>query len=82
MGTYSLRKKNEFKIGCPRKLYFENESISYWERKVWMTLPDEHNNFISTKKFKLKIKNRESKKCSCSLCKMHFISLITLIHAL
>ena len=42
--NFDLRKYRGFKPGNPKSVYYGTETISVFEPKLWITLPDEYKN--------------------------------------
>ena len=69
--NFNLRKNRGFKPGNPKTMYYGTETISVLELKLWIILPDEHDNSTNEKDFKTKIKNWVALNCPCRLCKTY-----------
>ena len=78
--AYNFRNAETLNRSNVSSVKYGTETITSLGAKIWKILPNDYKELTSLSTFKLKIKNWETDKCPCRLCKTYiqrvgFISL-------
>ena len=66
--NYNLRTCNVFKSSNINTVYNGKETLSFRGPKTWSIVPEEIQNSLSLKNFKVKIKKWKPVGCTCRIC--------------
>ena len=69
--AYNFRNEETLNRSNVNSVKYGTETITSLSPKIWMILPNDHKNLTSLSTFKAKIKNWETDKFSCRLCKTY-----------
>ena len=72
---YDLRNKNNSKSSNVHTVYYGTETISYRGPKTWELVPEDIRLSNTLGVFKTKMRQWESKGCTCRLCKVYVVNL-------
>ena len=69
--TYNFRNAETFNRSNVNSVKYGTETITSLGAKIWKILPNDYKELTSLSTFKSKIKNWETDKCPCRLCKTY-----------
>ena len=69
--TYNFRNAETFNRSNVNSVKYGTETITSLGAKIWKILPNDYKELTSLWTFKSKIKNWETGKCPCRLCKSY-----------
>ena len=74
-GNYNLRSQSDFGVPDINTVFYDANSIRYFESVIWNSLPHDLRNICDFDLFKTTIRRWKPVDCPCKLCKIYLGSL-------